>query len=139
MNQFSTRLTKLKGKPTRNRIEAEEEARIAFEQDIEKIRSQRRLFRSMKHDAIKERQRLLDSLALQKEDEELLRQKVKKSYEILFFLNFFSESSSITDGFLLVLSSISLFPFSFSKSRRFLMKSLWKVTAERCSNRWDSF
>ncbi len=76
MNQFSTRLTKLKGKSTRNRIEAEEEARFAFEQDIEKIRSQRRLFRRMKHDAIKERQRLLDSMALQKEDEELLRQKV---------------------------------------------------------------
>jgi hypothetical protein len=101
MNQFSTRLTKLKGKSTRNRIEAEEEARTAFEQDIEKIRSQRRLFRSMKHDAIKERQKLLDSLALQKEDEELLRQKVRTCFNVI---------------------SISSFYFSFSKSKRFQTK-----------------
>ena len=76
MNQFTKRLQKLKGKNNQQRGDAEDEARAEYAAQIERIRRQRRVFRKMKLDAINERQKLIDSMAVQKDDEELLRRKV---------------------------------------------------------------
>lgn len=76
MNQFTKRLQKLKGKASGKRADAEDEARADYAAQIERIRHQRRLFRKMKLEAIQERQKLLDSMAIQKDDEELLKRKV---------------------------------------------------------------
>lgn len=79
MNQFTKRLQKLKGKASGKRADAEDEARADYAAQIERIRHQRRLFRKMKLEAIQERQKLLDSMAIQKDDEELLKRKVRTS------------------------------------------------------------
>lgn len=92
MNQFTKRLQKLKGKTNQQRGEAEDEARAEYAAQIERIRRQRRLFRKMKMDAINERQKLLDSMAIQKDDEELLRRKV-------FLVIMYPSVSSLTRSF----------------------------------------
>jgi predicted ATPase with chaperone activity len=78
MMEFSKTLKGLYGEKSSKKSGAEEEARRDFLEAIEKLRKQRRLYRKMKADALMERQNLLNSMALQNEDEELLRQKVRE-------------------------------------------------------------
>eukprot|EP01098_Paradermamoeba_levis_P005178 TRINITY_DN2201_c0_g1_i4.p2 TRINITY_DN2201_c0_g1~~TRINITY_DN2201_c0_g1_i4.p2 ORF type:complete len:299 (-),score=76.51 TRINITY_DN2201_c0_g1_i4:1138-2034(-) len=86
MSKFTQRMDELKEqfkevkdpKHIEERKEEEERARRIYHNSIHSIRKRRKEFRALLKDALGERQKYLDSMLQQKEEQELIRQKLKK-------------------------------------------------------------
>ena len=78
MVRFTKQLEKLKTKSSKRREDAEEDARQEFQQAIFSIRRKRKHYRQMERDALNERRKYLESMEYQKNEQEVLRQKLLK-------------------------------------------------------------
>jgi ammonium transporter Rh len=78
MVRFTKQLEKLKTKSSKRREDAEEDARQEFQQAITAIRRKRKHYRQMERDALNERRKYLESMEYQKNEQEILRQKLLK-------------------------------------------------------------
>jgi len=78
MQRFAKQLDKLKTKSSKRREDAEEDARLEFQQTISAIRRKRKHYRQMERDALNERRKYLESMSFQKHEQEILRQKLLK-------------------------------------------------------------
>jgi ammonium transporter Rh len=77
-NQFSAALHALQSKSHEKRRTREEIAREVYQKEIGKIRDKRRRYREMLYDAHQERKKLIDSMQIQKDEEDILRRKLAK-------------------------------------------------------------
>lgn len=54
----------------------EDRARIEYQKDLDSIRNRRRQYREMLYDAMLERRRLMESMQIQRDEDDILRKKV---------------------------------------------------------------
>jgi ammonium transporter Rh len=77
--EFAEDLKKLAAaKPGKKRANDEKEYQQAFTSRLKKIKSRRKHFRQMLFDAYSERKKLIESMSLQKHEEEVLRRKLQR-------------------------------------------------------------
>jgi ammonium transporter Rh len=77
-NQFSLALSSLQTKAHEKRRMREDVAREVYQKKIAKIREKRKRFREMLYDAQSERKKLIDSMQIQKDEDDILRRKLAK-------------------------------------------------------------
>jgi hypothetical protein len=77
-NQFSLALSSLQTKSHDKRRMREDVAREVYQKKIAKIREKRKRFREMLYDAQSERKKLIDSMQIQKDEDDILRRKLAK-------------------------------------------------------------
>jgi predicted metal-dependent RNase len=77
-NQFSLALSSLQTKAHDKRRMREDVAREVYQKKIAKIREKRKRFREMLYDAQSERKKLIDSMQIQKDEDDILRRKLAK-------------------------------------------------------------
>lgn len=75
-NQFSAALASLQSKSHDKRRLREDMARNVYQKKIAKIREKRKAYREMLYDAQAERKKLIDSMQIQKDEDDILRRKV---------------------------------------------------------------
>lgn len=63
-------------------------AREVYQKKIAKIREKRKKYREMLYDAQAERKKLIDSMQIQKDEDDILRRKVPTDDAIFFFFSF---------------------------------------------------
>ena len=77
-NQFSLALSSLATKSHEKRRMREDVAREVYQKKIAKIREKRKRYREMMYDALAERKKLIDSMQIQKDEDDILRRKLAK-------------------------------------------------------------
>lgn len=77
-NQFSAALSSLQAKSHDKRRMREDVARDVYQKKISKIREKRKKYREMLYDAQTERKKLIDSMQIQKDEDDILRRKLAK-------------------------------------------------------------
>mmetsp|Transcript_55547 Transcript_55547/g.136269 ORF Transcript_55547/g.136269 Transcript_55547/m.136269 type:complete len:651 (-) Transcript_55547:297-2249(-) len=77
-NQFSAALLSLQTKSHEKRRTREDVARDVYQKKISKIRDKRKKYREMLYDAHAERKKLIDSMQIQKDEDDILRRKLAK-------------------------------------------------------------
>lgn len=77
-NQFSAALASLHSKSHEKRRLREDMARNVYQKKIAKIREKRKAYREMLYDAQAERKKLIDSMQIQKDEDDILRRKLAK-------------------------------------------------------------
>jgi ammonium transporter Rh len=76
-NKFTDKLQGLKG-PSDKAAKHEDRARIEYQKDLDTIRNKRRQYREMLYDAMLERRKLMESMQIQKDEDDVLRKKLVK-------------------------------------------------------------
>jgi len=75
--KFTDKLQGL-GKNSDKAAKYEDKARIDYQKDLDTIRSKRRQYREMLYDAMLERRKLMESMQIQKDEDDVLRKKLVK-------------------------------------------------------------
>lgn len=75
--RFTDKLQGL-GKNSDKGAKHEDKARLEYQKDLETIRSKRRQYREMLYDAMLERRKLMESMQIQKDEDDVLRKKLVK-------------------------------------------------------------
>jgi ammonium transporter Rh len=76
-NKFTEKLQGL-GKSSDKAVKQEDKARLEYQKDLDLIRSKRRQYREMLYDAMLERRKLMESMQLQRDEDDVLRKKLVK-------------------------------------------------------------